>query len=232
MHDNKLTISLSQEEHCYLLGFFWADCFFGRDKTKNAFEFSFEINSSDFLKIWPMLKQLGFSKFKERVRKNSSKSQSNVRIARKLDMVFFEKWNFHNKNEGCPLYFELSNEMKPFFIKGFLDGDGSISVDKNKLFRVGFNGNKLQSWDFLEHFCNAKEIPFVVYKKDRQASHQSHTKSHSYSVFEFTKLQDRIDFCKELPVIGLDRKLNEFFKFKEFRLIAQESNKAMSKLIF
>jgi hypothetical protein len=232
MHDNKLNISLLQAEHCYMLGFFWADCFFGQCKIKNMFEFSFEIKSVDFSEVWSILQSLGFDKFCQRKRKNSPNQLSRVRLARRIDMDFFEKWNFHKKNDGCPLYFELSDDMKPFFIKGFLDGDGSISLDKNNLFRVTFYGNKMQSWDFLEHFCRNRKISFAIYRKDRKPYHDSHTKIHGYSVFEFTNMQNRVDFCKHLPLIGLKRKLNEFFKFKEKRLEYQEKNKASLNIDF
>lgn len=221
MHDElNLNLDLSQDYICYLLGFFWADCYFGWSKPKNCYEFSFEIKNEDFVHIWDLLINMGFKKYHTRTRKNSLKAQSSIRLARQKDMEFFEQWQFNKKNLGCPLYFELTDEMRPFFIKGFLDGDGSISLDKNNLFRVSFNGNKEQNWDFLEHFCNFLNIPYAIYRKDRKAAHSSHTKDHGYSVFEFTKMQDRIDFCKSIESIsiGIARKLNIYQKFKVDRL--------------
>ncbi len=233
MHDKfTLNMDLSQPEIVYLIGYFWADCYFGFCKQKNKYEFSFEIKTEDFLEVWPLLQKMGFSKFSTRLRKNSLKSQSSTRNAQQHNMKFFQKWRFDRKSEGCPLYFSLLEDMKPFFIKGFLDGDGSISCDKNNLFRVGFNGPKNQCWDFLEDFCENQNIEFVIYNKDRNPSHISHTKIHGYSVLEFTKLQSRINFCKLLPIIGLKRKLNEYEKFKNFRLLSQDKSKFMKKLEF
>jgi hypothetical protein len=235
-----MKFDLSQAEHCYILGFFWADCWFGINKIasqrikKNYYEFSFEIKTNDFLKIWPILEKIGYKNFKSRLRKNSNNSQSSIRNAKQEDMAFFKQWGFDNKNNGCPLYFELTDQMKCFFIKGFLDGDGSISIDKNKLFRVGFNGHKDQNWNFLEHYCNLYDIQYVLYRKDRKKTHTSHTKDHGYSVLEFSDLQNRINLCKSLEHtnIGLDRKINIYNEFKNYRIQNQKINKALKILIF
>lgn len=232
MHDNQLNFDITKREICYLLGFFWADCYFGFCKSKSIFEFSFEIKSKDMAEISDMLYQMGFAKMKTRYRKNSTKELSNFRLSKQKSISFFENYKFHRKNEGCPIYFDLADEMKLFFIKGFLDGDGSISLDKNNLFRVGFNGSKHQSWDFLEDFCESYDIPFRIYKKDRKASHPSHTKDHSYSVFEFTTLQTRVKFCSLLPEIGLSRKLEIFKNFKMKRLEDQSKNSKLKTISF
>lgn len=235
MHDYNIKFDLENPSHCYMLGFFWADCYFGFNKVLKIFNFSFEIKHNDFLEIWPILENIGFTKFKTRQRKNSKIQQSGIRAAKKEHMEFFQKYNFHNKNEGCPLYFDLENNNRLFFIKGFLDGDGSISIDKNKLFRVSFNGNKNQSWDFLEHFCEKNNIKFSIYRKDRISKHPSHKiETHGYSVFEFTDLQTRINFCKLLENIntGVSRKINVFKNYKQNRLIEQEKSVFMKKLTF
>lgn len=213
MHDTTLYFDLSQPECCYILGYFWADCFFKQNKS-GRFEFSFEIKSEDFLTIWPILKRVGFKKYNTRTRKNSLKPQSCIRAARKNDMKFFKNFGFDNKPNDCPIFFALEEKMKPYFIKGFLDGDGSVSLDKNNLFRIGFNGPKDQNWSFLENYCNNLNIPFVIYRKDRLAPHASHRKPvHSYSVFEFTKKQNRLNFCASLPTVGLARKLDIYHKY-------------------
>lgn len=225
MHDNLFYFDLNNEKHCYILGYFWADCFFGRSKRKKL-EFSFEVKTSDFLMVWDILKGLGFKRFSTRVRKNSLNSQSCIRAAQQKRMVFFEENGFLTKTLGCPLFFKLSREMQKFFIKGFLDGDGSISLDKNNLFRVGFNGPKDQNWDFLEYYCKSNNINYVIYRKDRPSHHSSHMKKiHQYSVFEFTNAQDRVNLCKSLEniSIGLIRKLNVYKKFKTARLLAGTS---------
>jgi hypothetical protein len=235
MHDKTLFIDLNNPRHCYMLGYFWADCCFSCNKKNGAWSFSFEIKTDDFLNIWNILNEMGFEKFTTRKRKNSIQTQSCVRKYRSVDMQFFHFYNFHNKMNGCNLYFELSDDMKINFMKGFLDGDGSISVDKNELFRVGFNGHKEQSWDFVEHFCTTYNIKYAIYRKDRISKHKSHIKKiHGYSVFEFTTLQARVDLCKILQTcnLGLTRKLEIYENFKNNRLNAQPHSKFMKKIIF
>lgn len=212
-----MIFNLNQEECCYILGFFWADAYFGKGNRKNTYEFSFEIKTDDFLNVWDYLQNIGFSKYKTRKRKNSKNPQSRVRLYRQESLTFFEKYKFHLKNDGCPLYFDIADDMKPFFIKGFLDGDGSISLDKNNGFRVGFNGSKNQSWDFLEDFCNKRNIKFSIYRKDRISKHETHKKEiHGYSVLEPTNRENRLKLCKALDLnIGLSRKINVYKKYKE-----------------
>lgn len=149
-------------------------------------------------------------------------------------MGFLIENGFVDKSGRCQLYFKLSEEMKKFFVKGFLDGDGSISLDKNGLFRVGFNGPKYQNWEFLEDFCEKNHIKFRIYRKDRKSHHKSHVKPiHQYSIFEFTNLQDRINICSILNVdVGLTRKISIFKEYKEFRIKKQLTSKIFKQLYF
>jgi hypothetical protein len=213
-----MILDLNQEKCCYILGFFWADAYFGIS-SRGLYNFSFEIKTDDFLNIWSYIQNIGFEKYKTRKRKNSKSSQSLIRLARQKEMQFFKKYNFDKKNDGCPLYFDLKDEMKPFFIKGFLDGDGSISLDKNNGFRVGFNGPKNQNWDFLEDFCGKNNINFSIYRKDRIAKHETHKKQiHGYSVFEFTNIENRLKLCDLLDLnVGLSRKIEIYKKYKKNR---------------
>jgi hypothetical protein len=225
MHDNLFYFDLEDFEHVYILGYFWADCYFRKNKRGRS-EFSFEVKTSDFLMVWDILQKIGFEKFSTRKRKNSINTQSCVRASKPKNMHFFEQNGFLSRSTDCPLFFHLSREMQKYFIKGFLDGDGSVSLDKNNLFRVGFNGPKDQNWAFLEYYCKSNNINYVIYRKDRPSRHSSHTKKiHQYSVFEFTNAQDRVNLCKSLEFIstGLTRKLDIYKKFKTARLLAGTS---------
>lgn len=233
MHDKpKLNFDLEKPSTCYLLGYFWADCGFSADNL-NRFAFSFEIISKDMEKIYNYLLDMGFCKFKKRKRHNSIKELSVIRAARKADMIFFEDAGFHNRLLDCQLYYKLNENMKPFFIKGFLDGDGSISYDKNNLFRVIFYGGYDQNWNFLSHFCGQRQIPFKIYRKTRKSYHSSHKKAeHLYSVFEIASLQGKVDFCKSLPIIGLERKIDIFHKFRQCREAKQSISSNILKIVF
>jgi hypothetical protein len=223
MHDNKpISFNLDNPEHCYLLGYFWADCFFGKhtkSKTSQHWAFSFEIKTDDFLEIWPNLKKIGFVKFSTRLRKNSHNTQSKITCCQRSFCEFFIQYGFDNKESGCPLYFQIKREMRKFFIKGFLDGDGSISLDKNRRFRVSFNGAKEQNWDFLEEFLRYEGFSFNIYRKDRLRADKQ--KIHSYSVVEILGNEHKLKFCRSLSDIGfgLKRKIGVL---KEYEKIANK----------
>jgi hypothetical protein len=227
-----LKFDLVNKEHCYILGYLWADCYFGYDKN-NRMQFSFEIKENDFITIWPLIQSIGFKTYKTHVRNNSNNRLARIRCSRQKELEIFSNYNFHKKNDGCPLYFSLPSELQPYFIKGFLDGDGSISFDKNNLFRIVFYGNKLQNWDFMEDFCNKASIKYVIYLKERPPYHKSHTRSHNYSVFEFTDLQNRINLCSILEKynIGSKRKIEIYTRFKEYRANLQLNNKLCKQFI-
>tara|TARA_R110000851_G_scaffold115146_1_gene240944 strand:+ start:59 stop:742 length:684 start_codon:yes stop_codon:yes gene_type:complete len=215
-----MNIDICNKKICYLLGFFWADCYFGIDK-RGYYSFSFEIKSEDFSYLWDLLRaELGFKKFSTRFRKNSKKEQSCIGLYKQGELDFFARYKFDNKDSGCPLYFDLSDECKSYFIKGFLDGDGSVSLDKNNAFRVSFNGSKGQSWDFVEDFLASHEIHYNIYRKDRISAHKTHKKKiHGYSVLEVLKNENKIKFCELLSDknIGVTRKLDKFNEFLHYR---------------
>jgi len=227
-----MNIDINQADSCYLLGYFWADCFFGATNIeKDYYNFSFEIKTSDFIQIWPMLQHMGFEKYSTRKRKNSKNSQSCVRLYQREQLSFFKTYNFHKKYDECTLYFSLTDEMKIYFVKGFLDGDGSISIDKNGLFRIGFNGPYHQNWNFLEHFCNTYNIKYVIYRKERVSRHETHVKNiHKYSVFEFTNRENRLNFCEIFKDIniGLTRKFKVFENYKNWLSSNQKPSRIIS----
>jgi hypothetical protein len=213
-----MTIDICNPAHCYLLGYFWADAYFGQN-LKGRWTFSFEIKESDFVIIWEDIKSMGFVKYRNRKRKHSSITQSSIQASKQEDMKFFEFHEFHNKEKGCPLYFILSPKMRKFFIKGFLDGDGSISLDKNNLFRVSFNGPYEQNWDFLEDFCHSHHIVYKIYRKERTSKHNTHKKKiHKCSVLEFTNIKNKLKFCSTLSDvnIGIRRKFEIYDRYKEW----------------
>jgi len=211
-----MIIDINQAETCYILGYFWADCFLG----PNAF--MFEIKTDDFILLRPIFENLGMTKFSTRTRKNSKNSQSSVKFYKKEELKFFKENGFDKKKERCELYFKLSDEMKPFFIKGFLDGDGCISyITKDNHIRVSFNGAHSQNWDFLEDFLIKHNIPYKIYNKTRPSHDITHKKLiHSYSVMELCGLQNKVNFCKLIDDIpfGVQRKIQVFRDFKEYRI--------------
>jgi hypothetical protein len=210
----KLNFNLNDPIHCYLLGYFWADCYFGKPPASKGYGFSFEIKEEDFLNIWDLLKTLGFWKYRTRSRKNSTTKQCTISLCKQESMEFFKAYNFHKKLDGCKLYFDLSENMKMFFIKGFLDGDGSISLHKDGSFRVSFNGDINQNWDFLEDYFQVYGLKYAIYKKERISGNG---KTHRCSVVEVLKNENKKKFCESLinSDIGLRRKMNVFYKWAD-----------------
>lgn len=215
MHSEPLDINLQNEFHCYMLGYFWADCYFGKD-SKNKYRITFEILDSDFTNVKEILHTMGFRKCFARKRKNSSNPQSGVKAYGLNKLLFFKESGYDNKINGCPLYFKLDNEMKKYFIKGFIDGDGTICLSKNNSFRVLCYGDFNQNWDFIEDFCNQNSIPFSIYRKERKANHPSHKeKVHRTSAIEIRTKEGKQKFCELINLdIGLSRKRQIFLDYK------------------
>tara|TARA_R110000765_G_scaffold307784_2_gene401520 strand:- start:2997 stop:3437 length:441 start_codon:yes stop_codon:yes gene_type:complete len=141
-------------------------------------------------------------------------------MAQQKYMTFLKNNNFHKKEQGCPIFHSISEKNQPFFIKGFLDGDGSVSLDKNNSFRVSFNGAYGQSWDFLEDFLKKHQLDYNIYNKRRTVQRNGIEKIHSYSVVEVLKNKNKIQFCelmKKCGKIGLMRKVDVLERFLQMR---------------
>jgi hypothetical protein len=216
MHGDTLLIDLENKFHCYMLGYFWADCYFGKD-SKNKYRLVFEIVQTDFEEVKDILISMGFSKFSTRKRKNSKTPQSSAKMYGINKLTFFKNYKFDDKSNGCPLYFDLSEEMQSYFIKGLMDGDGTICLTKRNAFKVSCCGPYLQNWNFLEDFCIKNNIPFSIYKKIRKANHESHKKEiNSVSYLEIRTLAGKKKFCEKIcSDVGLSRKLKIYFRLKD-----------------
>ena len=92
-----MILDLNQEKCCYILGFFWADCYFGIS-SRGIYNFSFEIKTDDFLNVWSYIENIGFENYKTRKRKNSKNTQSYIKSAKQKEMQFFKRYNFDKKN--------------------------------------------------------------------------------------------------------------------------------------
>lgn len=224
MHGEPIEFDLENPEHCYILGYFWADAYFGKD-SKNKYRFVFEVKTDDFLVVWPILERLSFPKFFTRQRNNSINSQCAVKKYGINTLRFFQENKFDDKKNGCPLYFKLNKDMRKFFVKGFLDGDGCIYLNKkSNVLKVDFCSCAGQNWDFLKDFCNDLGVNFAVYEKMRPANHSSHKKAfHRVSLFSFNRKNDTFIFCSTLDQcnVGLQRKFAIYRKFASGSMIAK-----------
>jgi hypothetical protein len=167
-YQENINIDLTPE-FAYSLGFIWGD----GHVVKKLNEIRIEIVSKDAHQIIKILKKIGRWTFYERTRKNRQ-PQTTIRTSDIKFKKFLEKYNYTTKSSDCTIFYELSDDLKKYFLLGLLDADGCIDKDRN---HVSFSAPYEQDWKFLEIYLKNNNIEYKITK------HVSNTNSkHSFIV--------------------------------------------------
>lgn len=152
----------------YLLGYFYADgCLCG--KTKGYYYPSLEILRSDSHSVIKCLESIKSNfTLKHRTRKNSTKDQTCINILSKdkninlFKQVMIDKINMKN------ILSAIDISYLNYFIRGFFDGDGCISISKSNHSRLYFYGSFDQKWDLLFDIFRQLNIKYAYQKITRK----------------------------------------------------------------
>lgn len=205
---------ITTNEIAYFYGYLWAD------GHVNDQKFSFEIREDDFLSIWPILQKIGFIGYTTRKRPNSKNSQCCVQSSDKVFVNILKDFGFIDKSSSGPkkILKHLSSEKCSHFIRGYFDGDGCVSLDKNNLIRACVYSTYEYDWSFLENFCKGESVNYSIYRKIRKTNHK-------YSVFEILGISHKMNFLNKLyetcEGIVLKR------KYEKYLLIIEKINHGM-----
>jgi hypothetical protein len=188
-------------EWAWFLGFFWADGSFYSKRNS----WSFELKSTDFEQIWPILNNLGFNSFCSRTRQGKY-HQKSIKSS-KLSSLFRE-FDFDKKSLVAPLklWNIFSKEQKIMFLRGLFEGDGCFTRN-GKSPRITMNGSKDYDWDFLLNFFleNGVNLPCIERKIRIQNG-----KERGYSMLTWSSKKETSKIARllysESPEISLERK--------------------------
>lgn len=196
-------------EFAYLLGYFWADGYIS--KTNNSM--GLEIVETDAEKIKDIVLSTGNWKIYKRQRKNAKgelkKPINTLHITDKELKDFLYKYDFDKKSYASPdkILQYLSSDLKTFFLRGIIDGDGNIyNNPKVGTYQFTVSSGYDQDWRYLSDLFDNLEIKYkiqrVVNKNSRYSCIRVANKDGIRKIYEV------IYRDSSLLTFGLDRKVN------------------------
>lgn len=197
---NENFFDVLNEKSAYWLGFLYADGFV-RMKDGKSGELKLKLKDTDKSHIEKFLKDINCEKPIKCGIDNKSKFCSVTVYSNLLVNKLFELGCVNNKTQKIRLP-ELTGEFISHFIRGYFDGDGSISKIKNRpnSFSVSICSNKNFNKDLLNFLGYGKEYEYE-----------------NYSIIKISKIMEVIkfrDYIYNKAETLLERKL---IKFKEIR---------------
>lgn len=152
------------KESVYILGLLWAD---GHVRKENKTT-SISCVESDINEVIPIFLKTGDWMISNSIKKyfnnNEVKTQKKISTTTWGLFNILKKYGFLNKSIGCPINFlnKIPDNLKNYWFRGFLDGDGCIRLGKKYGSSIVFSGPYNQNWLFLENLCNELKIHFLI----------------------------------------------------------------------
>lgn len=199
----------------YILGLIWADGHVSNGKIQ------IKIMKKDMDEIKDGLKFLfDFSFFEVKKLKDRWQDVINAYFNSVEATDYLKILGFFDKSIKSPdlILSKLSNQLQLLFLRGIMDGDGSVSYRKNGLL-VYATSHFEQDWSYLEKFCESNKIEFKIYRVS--SLNKKTGKQNSRSVFRLSGYGNNIRFCKlvwesfEKDSIGISRKYSVFKNYIE-----------------
>lgn len=193
--------NIDTELKAYMLGFFAADGHIEKRKDYDSYTLRIGVSIKDAHVLKLFIKHL--SDNKTAIRVNSDNIASIAITSKKIGKDLLELGFDHNKTKTWKCLPKINKEMMNHFIRGFFDGDGSISVDRRK------SGNRLSGLNrragftcyninILKEINTETSINFNIKKieektstvKKRIANFEGCYTSEIYSLEDLKKLHD------------------------------------------
>ena len=208
--------NITKKEVAYFLGFFWSD----GTVFKNSIDLT--IKTGDSKEIFGILSKFGTwnirhfnKKLKDKVFKSTIINCHDKKIAE-----FLIENDYLNKSLTTPtkILKLISDDLKPYFFRGLIDGDGCF-CSKNRSY-LSITGNINQNWDEIIHLYNNFSLKFKLTKKERKTGNSSFIVISNKK--DIIKLGDFL-YGDSFDGIGLSRKYKIYLEIKN-KPISKYSN--------
>jgi hypothetical protein len=194
-------LDIEKPEVAYLLGFLWADGYIVRTEVR------LEIVKTDMDNIKHILDSIGTWTYSDRQRKNwkviSRATTSNKRLVEFLKEHDYDKKSYVSADK---ILSKIPNDLKHYFFRGLVDGDGCISLTNTRLL---ISSTLKQDWTYVKTICCDLNINSNIYRNEYK---------NSWSVIDFNGI-NAINFCEFIYngiIFGLNRKYNNYLEMKEY----------------
>jgi len=139
------------KESVYLLGFIWGDGYI-RNVGRN-FQICIECVSDDIIALNEVFEKTGKWTFNKRLRVNKIREVTVVSTSNKELVNFLVENDYKDKSKKTPekIFNLIPDELKAFFILGWIDADGCFYWnEKHKLRQFYLSGSYEQNWSIFE----------------------------------------------------------------------------------
>lgn len=201
----KQFITIENPHVAYILGYLWADGYIVRDEIR------LELIRTDLDYIKPILESIGSWNYYYRHRKGRSESGRAV-VSNKRLVQFLIECDYHKKSHvsAKKILSYIPEQLKHYFFRGLIDGDGCISVsDKKCKGVVSVAGSYKQDWSYITDKCEELSIPYYIYRYNKNV--------HKHSCIEINYSNAKIfcDYIYQGEQFGLQRKYKKYLNLVE-----------------
>jgi len=187
----------------YLLGFLWAD----GNVTKDGYKVSVNFLDDDFQDIKHIFSFPDSWGFYNKKSPNKRKLIS-CQFHSKVFNNFLCDFDFHIKSgsSACKILNHLPQDMRPYWWRGYFDGDGNLFFDKKQKI-LSITSCYQQNWDFYIELCDQLEIVPRIYQVKHIYDHSRISIQNRVEILKF------LDFIYQGERVGLLRKYNKYQEF-------------------
>lgn len=195
-------------ESAYILGLLWADGHIRQEKKLTTINCS----ETDINDIQPTFLKTGDWLISKVIKKTHNGKR--VKNQKKLSTTTWDLFEILRDNDYIIKSYSspkkilnlIPNNLKKYWFRGFLDGDGCIKLGKKYGVEIVFAGNYEQNWDFMVELCTELDISFSIDKRVLKKGRYSH--------FRINKKNDVVKICDYIysgyDNIGFSRKFKKY----------------------
>lgn len=155
-------INCNSKKSAYILGFLWSDGYL--NNISQHYAIRLEIVKDDFLDIKNLFSNWSIQ---YRHRKNRQ-PQVRVSIGQKpfYDFLKINDYEIKSLASACKILQSIPDKLKPYWWRGFFDGDGCFYYNKkNNCRQMSICGSYDQDWSFVKNLFLCLDIPFKIIKR-------------------------------------------------------------------
>ena len=208
-YDLELFKNVTNKYVSYLLGYIWADGHIHHNRI------ILSIIRTDGDEIVPIFDKIGYYKlhYMKEMGKNKEKTSFVLYSSELTD--FFRKHDYGIKSKVSPnkILELISDELKQYFFRGLIDGDGCFyNNKKHSTYQFTVSSTYEQDWSYMINLCDSLNISrYEINKQNRKLKNGNQSK---YSQFRLCRKNDvkllGNYIYQDYDQIGLKRKYNKF----------------------
>lgn len=223
-------LNISTKEAAYTLGLIWSDGYVPKPKMGNSYRIDIKLVREDVDELKEIVfKTSNIWKLYYYQRENRKPAGDMTLTSRKLVKFLNECGKYPKSSENYDkLLSKMTNEMKIYFFRGLIDGDGCFYKKENSwvtLFSI--TSNYKQDWSSVEDFFTKNEIIYYIKRKKTKNGNSS-----VISVQDKKSLNNLIGLIYgEKDGMYLKRKLNKANEILEYINFKKEEKDEFYKLV-